>query len=414
MGGSNFTVEGLTTDTNDEGETVVTSDEGTMTFASDGSLVFASNDPDADVLTMMNPVYNYTAEGDDVEGFFITGDTEECADFVYAFNADGLAVGSEDCDFLIVMTDDFFAVGNEDAFVTFMEDSVMFGSTVTGSNFTLEGVTTEVNDDGDTVLTTDDGTMTFTADGSVAFAFNDPDADVLTMMNPVYNYTEEGEGGLTITGDTEECADFFLAFNTDGAMVASEDCGFLAAVDGDVGLLLTDDSFTVGSEDAYVSFTEDSVMFGSTVTGSNFTVDVDVTETDDEGIMMTYDEGSTTFTAGDTVVLASSDPDADTLTINNPVYNYTDDAFIISGDIEGCDDLFLAAMKMVGFMLQMIRLQLAMMRVLPKSYSTLATMTVPVKRSRNYCVTVQLLIVILLCANCGQIVKQSRPAKVFL
>merc|ERR1712238_368834 len=66
--------------------------------------------------------------------------------------------------------------------------------------------------------------------------------------------------------------------------------------------------------------------------------------------------------------------------------------------------LLLAAMKMVGFMLQMIRLQLAMMRVLLKSYSTLATMTmtVPVKRSRNYCVTVQLLIVILLCANCGR------------
>merc|ERR1719491_1747279 len=217
--GSNFTIDGLTTEENDEGETVVTSDEGTMTFASDGSVVFASNDPDADVLTMMNPVYNYTAEGADEEGFFITGDTEECTEFVYAFNADGLAVGSEDCNFFIVATDDFTTFGNEDVYVSFMEDSVMFGSTVTGSNFTIEGVTTEVNDDGDTVLTMDDGTMTFTADGSVAFASNDPDADVLTMMNPVYNYTEEGEGGLTITGDTEECADFFLAFNADGAMV---------------------------------------------------------------------------------------------------------------------------------------------------------------------------------------------------
>merc|ERR1712238_295793 len=239
--GSNFTIDGLTTEENDEGETVVTSDEGTMTFASDGSVVFASNDPDADVFTMMNPVYNYTAEGDDEQGFFITGDTEECADFVYAFNADGLAVGSEDCNFLIVMTDDFFAAGNEDAFVTFMEDSVMFGSTVTGSNFTLEGVTTEVNDDGDTVLTTDEGSTTFTADNTVVFASSDPDADVFTMMNPVYNYTEEGEGGFTITGDTEECADFFLAFNADGAMVASEDCGFLAAGDADGGVLVTDD-----------------------------------------------------------------------------------------------------------------------------------------------------------------------------
>merc|ERR1719491_1980438 len=41
--------------------------------------------------------------------------------------------------------------------------------------------------------------------------------------------------------------------------------------------------------------------------------------------------------------------------------------------------LLLAAMKMVGFMLQMIRLQLAMMRVLLKSYSTLATMTMTVQ-----------------------------------
>merc|ERR1719491_1702552 len=289
---------------------------------------------------MMNPVYNYTEEGEG--GLTITGDTEECVDFFLAFNADGAMAASEDCNLFILATDDFTTFGNEDVYVSFMEDSVMFGSTVTGSNFTIEGVTTEVNDDGDTVLTTDDGTMTFTVDGSVAFASNDPDADVLTMMNPVYNYTEEGEGGLTITGDTEECADFFLAFNADGAMVASEDCGFLAAVDGDVGLLLTDDSFTVGNEDAYISFMEDSVMFGSTVTGSNFTVDVDVTETDDDGIMMTYDEGSTTFTADDTVVLASSDPNADTLTINNPVYNYTDDAFIISGDIEGCDDFTVA------------------------------------------------------------------------
>merc|ERR1719491_1071821 len=200
---------------------------------------------------MMNPVYNYTEEGEG--GLTITGDTEECVDFFLAFNADGAMAASEDCNLFILATDDFTTFGNEDVYVSFMEDSVMFGSTVTGSNFTIEGVTTEVNDDGDTVLTTDDGTMTFTADGSVAFASNDPDADVLTMMNPVYNYTEEGEGGLTITGDTEECADFFLAFNADGAMVASEDCNLF--------ILATDDFTTFGNEDVYVSFMEDSVMF---------------------------------------------------------------------------------------------------------------------------------------------------------
>merc|ERR1719491_1176905 len=196
----------------------------------------------------MNPVYNYTEEGEG--GLTITGDTEECADFFLAFNADGAMVASEDCGFLaavdadggLLLTDDSFTVGNEDAFVSFTEDSVTFGSTVTGSNFTIEGVTTEVNDDGDTVLTNDEGSTTFTADDTVVFASSDPDADVFTMMNPVYNYTEEGDGGFTITGDTEECADFFLAFNADGAMVASEDCGFLAAGDADGGVLLTDDS----------------------------------------------------------------------------------------------------------------------------------------------------------------------------
>merc|ERR1712238_425683 len=147
-----------------------------------------------------------------------------------------------------------------------------------------------------------------------------------------------------ISGDIEGCDDFTVAFNTSGGVYGSEDCGFFGGVDLGTGVafFMTDDVVAFGNEDAYVSFTEDSVMFGSTVTGSNFTIDADVTETDDEGIMMTYDEGSTTFTADDTVVLASSDPDADTLTINNPVYNYTDDAFIISGDIEGCDDFFLA------------------------------------------------------------------------
>merc|ERR1712161_169568 len=211
----------------------------------------------------------------------------ECADFFLAFNADGAMVASEDCNLFILATDDFTTFGNEDVYVSFMEDSVMFGSTVTGSNFTIEGVTTEVNDDGDTVLTTDDGTMTFTADGSVAFASNDPDADVFTMMNPVYNYTEEGEGGLTITGDTEECADFFLAFNADGAMVASEDCNLF--------ILATDDFTTFGNEDVYVSFMEDSVMFGSTVTGSNFTIEGVTTEVNDDGdTVLTTDDGTMT------------------------------------------------------------------------------------------------------------------------
>merc|ERR1712238_285726 len=147
-----------------------------------------------------------------------------------------------------------------------------------------------------------------------------------------------------ISGDIEGCDDFTVAFNTSGGVYGSEDCGFFGGVDYGTGgaIFMTDDLVSFGNEDVFAAFSEDSVVFGSHSTGSSFTIDVDVTETDDEGIMMSYDEGSTTFTADDTVVLASSDPDADTLTINNPVYNYTDDAFIISGDIEGCDDFFLA------------------------------------------------------------------------
>jgi len=127
---------------------------------------------------------------------------------------------------------------------------------------------------------------------------------------------------------------------------SSEDCGFSGGVDAETGdgFLATDDFISFGNEDAYIAFGEDFVTFGSSVTGSMFTVDADVSETDDDGIMIATEWGTTTFTADNTVVMASDDPDADTLTINNPVYNYTntEDAFIISGDIEGCDDFVLA------------------------------------------------------------------------
>merc|ERR1712238_172079 len=145
-----------------------------------------------------------------------------------------------------------------------------------------------------------------------------------------------------ISGDIEGCGDFTVAFNTSGAVYGSEDCGFFGGVDYGTGgaIFMTDDLIAFGNEDVYVAFSEDSVVFGSSSTGSNFTIAVDVTETDDEGIMMSYDEGSATFTADDTVVLASSDPDADTLTINNPVYNYTDDEIAVGND-EGSSEVLL-------------------------------------------------------------------------
>merc|ERR1712238_243492 len=126
-------------------------------------------------LTINDPVYNYTndigsymgidtddddassessdesgedgspSSDDDAEGGFlvIIGSTDDCEVYMLAFNADAMINVSpmDDCGFISVITEDYTAVGNEDAYVSFMEDSVMFG-TYTGSNFTLEGVTT--------------------------------------------------------------------------------------------------------------------------------------------------------------------------------------------------------------------------------------------------------------------------------
>ena len=103
----------------------------------------------------------------------------------------------------IDVTDDFIALGNEDAFISIMEDSVMFGSSVTGSNFTMDNVVTEQKKNGDIVMSFDDGqpgSSSFNADGS--FVMNDGTVDVLSMTNTVYNYTEEGDGGFVITGES--------------------------------------------------------------------------------------------------------------------------------------------------------------------------------------------------------------------
>jgi len=350
--GANFTVDGITSDTNEEDELVMSYEGGSTTFTADGSIVITPTDPDTDEFTLMNAVYTYTEEGDG--GFVISGDTEECDDFTLAFNADGMVIGSEDCGFFsvvdsdamvgVTVTDDFVAMGNEDAFIVMTEDSVIFGSTVTGANFTVDGITSDTNEEDELVMSYEGGSTTFASDGSIVYTPTDPDADGFTLMDAVYTYTEEGDGGFVISGATKDCDDFMIAFNADGVAMGSEDCGFFSVVDTDamVGVTVTDDFVAFGNEDAYIAFAEDSVTFGSPSTGAKFTIDADVTETDDEGIMMSYDGGSTTFTADNTVVLASSDPDADTVTINNPVYDYKDDAFIISGDIEGCDDFFLA------------------------------------------------------------------------
>jgi len=77
---------------------------------------------------------------------------------------------------------------------------------------------------------------------------------VLIMLNPVYNYTDDA---FVISGDTDECDDFFYAFNTDGALTGSEDCGFIAGGNADgEGFFVNEDSLTVGNVDFSVSFTD--------------------------------------------------------------------------------------------------------------------------------------------------------------
>merc|ERR1719491_1838547 len=278
----------------------------------------------------MNPVYSYT---EDPGAFTITGDIEDCADFFYAFNADGVMAGSEDCGFLaggdaeggFVATDDFVAIGNEDAFIVMTEDSVMFGSTVTGANFTVEGITSDVNKDDELVMSDENGSSTFASDGSIVYTPTDPDADGFTLMDAVYTYTEEGDGGFVISGATKDCDDFTLTFNADGVVIGSEDCGFLAGGDAEGGFLATDDfvaigdgeggyvvtedSVIFGNEDAFIVMTEDSVMFGSTVTGANFTVDGITSDMNEEDeLVMSYEGGSTTFTADGSIVITPTDP----------------------------------------------------------------------------------------------------------
>lgn len=215
-GGGSFTLsEGVEVDvTDDSVMIVVTGEDGTessLALYDDSAVVEWGIEGVAD-LTIMDPVYNYTNDiaaylgvsdesDDDDEGYIvIIGSTDDCDVFVLAFNADALITASPEdggCGFLTMMTEDFYTVAFGDVFMSFFDDKVMFGSTITGSNFTFDDVMTEMNDNGDTVLTGDDVSMTFTSEGSVEFASND-ESDVLIMLNPVYNYTADA---FVITGE---------------------------------------------------------------------------------------------------------------------------------------------------------------------------------------------------------------------
>jgi len=218
-----------------------------------------------------------------------------------------------------------------------MVDSVTFGSSVNGSNFTIDATTQETEDG--LVVYTDDGSMMFTKEDTVVFESSNPAADTLTIKNVVYNYNEKA---FIISGNTDDCDNFFVAFNTEGALYGSDGCGFLAGGTEEGDFVLTDDMLVVGDEYAYIVFMEGSVTFGSSVTGSNFTIDATTEETD-VGLVLTTKDGSMAFRTDDgTVEFISNDSSVDVLTIQDPGYNYTDNAFVIYGSTDQCDDFFVA------------------------------------------------------------------------
>merc|ERR1712238_535517 len=187
---------------------------------------------DATFTTISDPVYNVTT--DDETGF----------------------AGSEDCGFLagwgedggFIATEDSFTVGDDDVYIVFMEDSAEFGSAVTGSSFTVSDLVSEFTEGSDDdaaeggvmVTNAGGGTITFTVSTVTLTSVDDDDKDLI-ITDPVYSYMED-EGVFTISGPTEDCDDFGLAFNADGLVMGSIDCDFSLSV-GDLSI---DDEMTMG------------------------------------------------------------------------------------------------------------------------------------------------------------------------
>merc|ERR1711865_661086 len=135
-------------------------------------------------------------------------------------------------------------VGTEDAFMVFQDDAVTFGSltydlvgnvpinVMTPDNFTLSA---DVEFDAETGIIvalddgTNDGTMTFTNEGTVIL--EGPDG-TLTINDVTYNYTQDA---FVIMGDLEfgMGCDIFIAFNLEGFVAGSEECDFLFGAEAD-------------------------------------------------------------------------------------------------------------------------------------------------------------------------------------
>jgi len=279
-------------------------------------------------------------------------------------NDDIELVITEEGDFMAV-TDDSVTYGNAEVYVSFGEESATFGNSDTDESFTIMGGV-DFTDDSLIFSPETGGSLEFTVDETLDFDsgtvivegvdLDTGDATFTTISDPVYNYTTDADTGVgyfTITGSIEECDDFVLGFNAESMYSGSEACGFLAGLGEEGGFVLTDDSFSVGNDDVYIVFMEDSATFGSSATGSSFTVSdlvIETTEGDDDydaevvGVMITNAGGGTITFTPTTVTLGSVNDDDKDLVITAPVYSYLEEKgfFTISGPTEDCDDFGLA------------------------------------------------------------------------
>merc|ERR1712194_890725 len=108
----------------EEGIMVTNSGGGTITFYDDKVILTSVNEEDPD-LVISDPVYSYMEE----KGFFtIQGPTDDCDDFGLAFDADGLVMGSIDCEFSI-FAGDMTPEDIDDEMMGDIDDDEMMGDT---------------------------------------------------------------------------------------------------------------------------------------------------------------------------------------------------------------------------------------------------------------------------------------------
>jgi len=234
-----------------EGSVTVTDEDGSSVTLTEDSLTLEDGDGSSIVLTDDS----ITLSGnDDDEGFVVEdGNLTVTDDGTTVIQNDDIIISITDEGEAIIMTDDFLTVANEDVFVTYLIDTVTFGSIVTGDNFTLDA-TYELNDDDSLKVTFDDGTFMIVKEDDV-LVLGSPDSEEYTIFDTVYNYTD---AYFSIVGSSADCDDIGIAFNADGIIVGSKDCGFFGVVDEDGSFVVgiesgddpdTDDDFVVSTID---------------------------------------------------------------------------------------------------------------------------------------------------------------------